>query len=98
MRADDRSNHVVRAFRIGNPCAHCFVDRILERAASALDWNKLRAEQFHSQHVRMLSFDVFGAHEDTALEAEQSAGGRDRNAVLPRPSLGDDSLLAEPLR
>ena len=56
-----------------------------------------RAEQPHALHVGLLAAHVLGAHVDDALEAEQRAGGRGRDAVLARAGLGDDPRLAHAL-
>ena len=44
--------------------------------------------------VERLALHVLGAHVDVALEAEQRAGRRRRDAVLPGAGLGDDPALA----
>jgi len=46
----------------------------------------------------MLATHVLGAHVDDALETEQRARGRRRDAVLTRSGLGDDAMLPHPLR
>ena len=54
----------------------------------------LGAEQAHAEDVQRLPLHVLGAHVDVALEAEQRAGGRRRDAVLAGAGLGDDPPLA----
>ena len=44
--------------------------------------------------VERLALHVLGAHVDVALEAEQRAGRRRRDAVLAGAGLGDDAPLA----
>ena len=44
--------------------------------------------------VERLALHVLGAHVDVALEAEQRARGRRRDAVLPGAGFGDDAALA----
>ena len=44
--------------------------------------------------VQRLALHVLGAHVDVALEAEQRARRRRRDAVLPGAGLGDDAPLA----
>ena len=56
-----------------------------------------RAEQLHPLHVRALAPHVLGAHVDDALEPEQRARGRGRDAVLAGAGLGDDARLAHAL-
>ena len=54
----------------------------------------LGAEQPHAEHVQRLPLHVLGAHVDVALEAEQRARRRRRDAVLAGAGLGDDAPLA----
>ena len=96
MRAEHRSEQVVRVADVGHPIAHRLVDRVLQRAASAVDAQHFRAEQPHAEHVQRLPLHVLGAHVDVALEAEQRAGRRGRDAVLARAGFGDDAALAHP--
>ena len=58
----------------------------------------LGAEQVHPLDVRRLAAHVLGAHVDDALEPEARADGGRRDAVLAGARLGDDPVLAEPLR
>ena len=46
----------------------------------------------------MLATHVLGTHVDDALEPEPGADGRGGNAVLTRPRLRDDAMLAETRR
>ena len=94
MRAERRPEQVVRVFRTGDPVAHRFVDRVLQRAAPASTLLHLGAEQAHAEHVQRLPDDVFRAHVDDALETEQRTGGGRGHAVLSRAGLGDDARLA----
>ena len=57
-----------------------------------------RAEQLHAEDVERLALHVLGAHVDVALEPEQRADGRGRDAVLAGAGFGDDAPLAHPLR
>ena len=82
---------------VGDPVAHRFVDRVLQRAAARVDAQHLGAEQPHAEDVQRLALHVLRAHVDVALEAEQRAGGRRRDAVLARAGLGDDPPLAHAL-
>ena len=81
-----------------DPVAHRLVDRVLQRAAAGVDARDLGAEQPHAEDVQRLALHVLGAHVDVALEAEQRAGRRRRDAVLPGAGLGDDAPLAHALR
>ena len=69
---------------------------VLERGGPGRDLADLGAERAHPQHVRRLAADVLGAHVHDALEVEQRARGRGRDAVLAGAGLGDDAVLAEP--
>ena len=80
-----------------DPVAHRLVDRILQRAAAAVDLADGRAEKLHAEDVERLPLHVVRAHVDVALEAEERAGRRGGDAVLPRAGLGDDAALAHPL-
>src|SRR5690606_15023221 len=53
------------------------------------------AEQLHARDVERLAPHVLLAHVDGALQAEQRRRGRGGDAVLARPGLRDDPLLAE---
>ena len=98
VRPEDRAEDVVRRRRRRDPVPHRLVDRVLERARAARHRHDGRAEELHPVDVEGLPFDVDGAHVDDALEAEERARGRRRDAVLPRSRLGDDARLAHPLR
>ena len=83
---------------VRDPVAHRFVDRVLQRPAAGVDALDRRAEQAHAEDVQRLPRHVLRAHVDDALEAEQRAGRRRGDAVLPRAGLGDDAALAHALR
>jgi hypothetical protein len=83
---------------VRHPVAHRLVYRVLERAAAAADGPDFGAEQPHAEDVRGLPLDVHLAHVDDTLQAKVSADRRRGDAVLAGARLGDDSLLAEPLR
>ena len=98
MRTERRAKQVVRVADIGDPVAHRFVDRILQRLAAGIDLTDRRAEQLHADDVQRLATHVLGAHVDMALEAEQRARGRRGDTVLTCAGFGDDALLAHSLR
>ena len=52
----------------------------------------------HAEDVQRLPLHVLGAHVDVAVEPEQRAGRRRRDAVLAGAGLGDDAPLAHALR
>ena len=94
MRPGDRADAVERIADIGHPIAQRFVHGILERACTGLDRAHLGAENFHSQHVRLLPLDVDGAHVDDARQSEFGAKRGGGNAVHAGAGLGDDARLA----
>src|SRR5690242_607806 len=98
MRADDRTDHVVRRLDVRYPVAERFVDRILERPAPGVDADDLRAEHLHAEDVERLPIHVDRAHVDDTLEAEERRTRGRRDAMLSGPRLGDDARLTEPLR
>ena len=95
-RADRRADHVVGVADVGDPVADRGGDRLLERPRPGLDRLDPGAEQPHPLDVGLLAAHVLGAHVDDALDAEQRAGGRGRDAVLAGAGLGDDPRLAHP--
>ena len=94
VRPDDRADDVVGRLDVGDPVAHRLVGGVLERAGAARHRDDLGAEQAHAGDVERLPAGVLLAHVDGAVEAEQRAGGRRRDAVLAGAGLGDDALLA----
>ena len=97
-RADARADQVVGRLDVRDPVADRLARRLLQRARAELDRAHLGAEQAHPLDVRRLAPHVLAAHVDDALEPEARADGRRRDAVLAGAGLGDDPLLAEPLR
>ncbi len=81
---------------VGDPVADRRRDGLLERARPGVDGLDLRAHQPHPLDVGLLAAHVLGAHVDDALDAEQRARGRGRDAVLAGAGLGDDARLAHP--
>ena len=96
VRARDAADDVVGGAHVRDPVAQRLVERVLQRLRAALDRNDRRAEQVHAVDVRRLPADVFAAHVDDALEAEQGGGGGAGDAVLAGAGLGDDARLAHP--
>ena len=90
VRPEHGAEQVVAVGDVGHPVAHRLVDRVLQRPAAGVDRADRRAEQPHPEDVERLPLHVVGAHVDVALEAEQRADGRGRDAVLAGAGLGDD--------
>ena len=84
----------MRVADVRDPVADRGRHGLLERARPGLHRRDLGAQQPHALHVGLLAAHVLGAHVDDALEAEQRAGGRGRDAVLAGAGLGDDPRLA----
>ncbi len=97
-RADGGADHVVGGGDARDPVADRGADRLLQRPRARLDRRDLGAEQAHPLDVGRLAAHVLGAHVDDALQPEQGAGGRGRDAVLAGAGLGDHPALAHPLR
>ena len=98
VRADDRAEQVVGRADVRDPVANRLVDGVLEGARARVHRPHLGAEQLHPEDVERLPAHVLGAHVDDAVEAEQRARRRRRDAVLAGAGLGDDALLAHALR
>ena len=79
---------------IGHPVTHRLVDRILEGRLSGGDADHLGAEEAHSGDIQGLTLHVDRSHVDPAGKSEARGGRGRRHAVLTRPRLGYDPLLA----
>src|SRR5690606_14163265 len=97
MRAGHGADDVDGVIDVGNPVAHGFVHRVLQRLGAGGDRNDLGTEQLHAIHVQRLTLDVLGAHVDLALEAEARRYGCGGHAVLTGTGLGDHPRLAHVL-
>ena len=88
----------MRRPHIRDPVPHRLADRILQRLRTRRNPANLGTQQPHAQHVQLLPLHVHVAHVDHALHAQQRAHRRRRHPMLTRAGLGDDALLAHPLR
>jgi hypothetical protein len=77
-----------------HPVAERFIDRVLERARSALDDADIGTEEAHTQDVRLLATHIFRSHVNDAIEAEQRTYRGGGNAMLPGSGFGDDATLS----
>ena len=98
MRTHHRTNCVVGMFNSRHPVAHRFVHRIFQCAATRLSWNYFCAKQTHSENVQSLALNVYFTHVHLATKAKQGCCSCRCNTVLPSACLGNNALLAHPLR
>ena len=96
MRADRRSDDVVRVADVRHPVADRLVGRVLQGLAAGFDRGHGGAEQSHLVDVDRLPGHILDAHVDLAGQAELRADGGDRHPVLAGAGLGDDPQLAHP--
>mmetsp|Transcript_59253 Transcript_59253/g.139760 ORF Transcript_59253/g.139760 Transcript_59253/m.139760 type:complete len:374 (+) Transcript_59253:221-1342(+) len=97
VRAGHGADDVEGVLDVGDPVAHRFVERILQRLAAALDRHDGRAEQLHAVDVGALALDVLAAHVDHAFQAVARADRGGGHAMLAGAGLGDDARLAHAL-
>ena len=93
MRAENRTQEIVRGADVGHPVAHGFVDGVLERAAAGIDADHLRAEHAHARNVQCLALHVFRAHIDDTFKAEMRGHRGARDAVLAGACFRNDPRL-----
>ena len=58
MRAQHRAKQVMRRAYVGDPVAHRFIDRVLQRARAGIHAHHFRAEQTHAENVEPLALHV----------------------------------------
>ncbi len=97
MRPERRPEQVGRVVRPATQSRIASLIASFSVRLPRLDADDGGAEQPHADDVQRLPRHVLGPHVDDALEAEQRAGGRRRDAVLTGAGLGDDAGLAHPL-
>jgi hypothetical protein len=97
MRAGNGPDDVEGAVDVGDPVAHGFVQRILERLRSRFDRDDGRSQQLHPEHVLNLPLDVDAAHVHDAFEPVTRRHGCRGDAMHPGSGLRDDAGLAEPV-
>ena len=97
VRADHAADRVMRRQRRAHPVAHRLVGRVAQGPRAGRDRHDRRAQGLHVEDVQLLPADVFLAHVDRALDAEQGAGRGRGHAVLARAGLGDHPGLVHPL-
>ncbi|CRK52028.1 conserved hypothetical protein [Rhodococcus sp. RD6.2] len=97
MRARRSAEAVVRVVRVGDPVAQRLVDRVLEGRRSGDRGDDLAAEEAHPCDVERLPLGVHLTHVDDALESEECARRRGRDAMLAGAGLRDHAGLAHPL-
>lgn len=97
MGASRRADDVEGVMHVGDPVAQCLVHRILQGARAGLHRPHFRAQQFHPEHIGLLTFDIHFAHVDHAGQAETGGHRGGRHAMLAGAGLGDDARLAHAL-
>ena len=95
MRTCSSAENVVRGLHIRHPVTERFVNGVLERLRPLSHTNDFRAEHLHAGYVECLTFGVFRAHIDRAVQAQQRRGRCGGNAVLSGSGLSDDTGLAQ---
>ncbi len=98
VRADRRSEAVVRAVRVRHPVPQRLVHGRAQRAIPGFDGDDGCAHQPHAADIGRLTLHVERAHINGAGQADAGAGRGRRHAVLPGAGLGDDPACTEPLR
>ena len=98
MRARHGADDVEGVFDVGDPVAHRFVERVLERARTRLHRHDRRAEELHAVDVLRLALHVLGAHVHDALHAVARGHRGRRDAVHAGAGLGDHARLAHATR
>ena len=79
---------------VGDPVAHRFVDRVLQRARAGIHAHHFRAEQSHAKNVEPLALHVLRAHVDHAFQAQPRRNRRRRDSVLARSGFRNDAALS----
>ena len=82
---------------IGDPVAHGFINRLLQRGLAGGHRDDLRAKKAHARDIERLPFHIDRAHIDDALQTGASGHRSRGDAVLARAGLGDDAGLAHAL-
>ena len=84
----------MRRAHVGDPVAHRFVDRILQRAASRIHAHHLRTQHAHPRDVQRLPRHVFRAHVHDAFQTQMRRDGGRSHAVLAGAGFRNDARLA----
>ncbi len=94
MRAGHRANDVEGVVDVGDPVAHGFVERVLQRLAAAFNRHHGGAQQVHAIDIGALALDVFAAHIDHAFQAIARANRGGGHAVLAGAGFGNHARFA----
>ena len=89
MRARHRADDVESIFNIGNPVAHGFIERVLQRPGTRLDWHHRRTQQLHPIDIGSLAFYILGTHVNHAFHPVARGYRGAGNAMLARPGLSN---------
>src|SRR5687767_7093797 len=91
MWTHHRADEVMRSTNGGHPVTQGFIDGILEGATAAAHRGHLGVEEFHTEDVEGLTFDVLFAHINFAFESEDRCRRGGGDAMLPSSSFGNDA-------
>ena len=97
MRAKRAAQQIVSVMHVRHPIAQGLVDCVFQCARSGVYGDNLGAKQSHPENVESLAPHVFRAHVDDAVQAEERANCRRRNAVLTCACFGNDAAFAHSL-
>ena len=98
MRAERGADDVMRVLHAGDPVAHGFIHRLLERGLPGGDGADFRTHQAHPGDVERLPFHIHLAHVNDALHPEAGAHRGGGDAVLTGSRFCDDARFPEALR
>jgi hypothetical protein len=94
MRAKNGAKEIMGIADVGDPIAHGFVDGVFEGFAAGFDADDFRAEHAHAGNVEGLARHIFGAHVNSALQAEMRSDSGGGDTMLACAGFGDDAWLA----
>ncbi len=98
MRTRHRTDDVEGTLDVGDPVAHRFVERVLERLGPTFHRHHRGTKELHPVDVRRLTLHVLGTHVDHALHTVAGGDGGARDPMLAGARLGDNPLLSHAAR
>ncbi len=94
VRTSDGPDDVEGVVDVGDPVAHRFVQRVLQRFRARSDRHHRRPEKLHAIDVLHLALDVLGAHVHHAFHAVARRHRRGRHTVHSGAGFGDHARFA----